>query len=108
MKAMSRIVRRRFVAVLVAGALVGALSGRVWPGAAADTKSPTVQTTPGGWVAAAPRDEIRPEFAYNPHGGPDGQGCLAVTADRREGLDGWWTKSFPVTGGRHYRFTAHY
>jgi len=63
---------------------------------------------PDGWSIAAPRDEIRPEFAYDPSGGPDGKGCLTIKADRREGLDGCWTKSFPVTGGKHYRFDARY
>jgi predicted amidohydrolase len=63
---------------------------------------------PDGWSAAAARDEIRPDFVYDPAGGPDGTGCLVIRADRREGLDGCWTKSFPVTGGKHYRFAARY
>ncbi len=29
-----------------------------------------------------------------------------ITADQREGLDGSWTKTFPVTGGKSYQFTA--
>src|SRR5439155_1450265 len=66
------------------------------------------EPAPEGWTAAAPRDEIRPEFAYDPTGGPDGTGALVIRADRRAGLDGWWAKSFPVTGGKHYRFAARY
>ena len=31
---------------------------------------------PDGWTAAAPRDEIKPAFAFDPAGGPDGKGCL--------------------------------
>src|SRR5881275_66944 len=110
MKTMSRISRRRFVVVVLAGAIAGAyLIAWARPGTAADTKAPTPpETAPGGWVAAAPRAEIRPDFAYDPRGGPDGQGCLVITADRREGLDGCWTKSFPVAGGRHYHFMARY
>src|SRR5262249_60864618 len=27
---------------------------------------------------------------------------------QREGLDGWWTKTFPVEGGKHYRVQAFY
>jgi predicted amidohydrolase len=109
MRTISRVSRRKFAAVVLTCASAGVLL--LWwdrPGTAADAKAPAVRTAPGGWVAAAPRDEIRPDFAYDPQGGPDGQGCLVITADRRDGLDGCWTKSFPVTGGRHYRFTAHY
>jgi predicted amidohydrolase len=61
---------------------------------------------PEGWTAAAPRDEIRPDFAYNPKGGPDGSGSFIIEADQREGLDGYWVKTFPIVGGRHYRFEA--
>ena len=61
-----------------------------------------------GWTAAAPRDEIRPAFAYNPHGGPDRKGAHIIEADKREGLDGYWTKTFTVTGGKHYHFSALY
>jgi predicted amidohydrolase len=61
---------------------------------------------PDGWTTAAPRPEIRPAFAYEPAGGPDGRGAFVIRADQREGLDGWWTRTVPVAGGKHYRFTA--
>ena len=61
-----------------------------------------------GWQAAAPRDEIRPTFAYKAEGGPDGRGAHVIAGDGREGLDGWWAKTVPVLGGRHYRFFALY
>ena len=61
-----------------------------------------------GWSAAASRDEIRPSFAYDPHGGPDRTGAHIIEADGRQGLDGWWTKSFAITGGNHYRVSALY
>lgn len=61
---------------------------------------------PDGWVAAAPRDEIRPEFGYDPRGGPNGKGALVIRSDGREGLQGRWTRTFPVEGGRCYRFSA--
>ena len=57
-----------------------------------------------GWVAASPRDEIRPEFDKLPGGGPEGQGLLAITADDREGLVGSWVHSMPIVGGQAYRF----
>lgn len=59
-----------------------------------------------GWRAESPRDEIRPEFAYEDSADPGGAGRLLITHDGREGLDGYWTKAFPVTGGEHYRFSA--
>jgi predicted amidohydrolase len=68
----------------------------------------SADAAPDGWSATAPRDEIRPAFTYDPSGGPDARGCLVITADRRDGLDGWWKKTFPVTGGKHYRFDARY
>ncbi len=58
------------------------------------------------WSAVAPRDEIRPQFQRAEIGGKSGRGVLAIRADEREGLHGWWQKTFPVTGGRYYRFSA--
>ena len=65
-------------------------------------------SAPAGWQTAAPREEIRPRFAFDPEGGPDGRGAFVIEADAREGLDGYWTKAFPITGGSHYRFCVHY
>ncbi len=62
---------------------------------------------PDGWSTNAPRDELRPHFAYDPAGGPDGRGGLIIEADGREGLHGRWSKTFPVTGGRGYTFRAY-
>lgn len=61
---------------------------------------------PSGWQSAAPREEIRPEFAYTPDGGRRGESTLVIQHDAREGLDGFWTRTFPVTGGQFYRFEA--
>jgi predicted amidohydrolase len=65
-----------------------------------------VASAPEGWLSAAPRVELRPRFACRPQGGRDARGSLVIEADEREGLDGWWTKTFPVQGGKHYRFHA--
>ncbi len=64
------------------------------------------EQAPEGWTAKAPREEIRPEFRYNAQGGHDGKGEFIIAADEREGLQGWWEKTYPVTGGHHYRFEA--
>jgi len=62
--------------------------------------------SPDGWKTASPREEIAPQFSRNPHGGPDGAGGLVIEADGRPGLDGYWVKTFPIVGGRYYRFQA--
>lgn len=59
-----------------------------------------------GWTTAGPREEIRPKFQREETGGKSGHGELAILADEREGLHGWWEKTFSVTGGRYYRFSA--
>src|SRR6185436_10092990 len=61
---------------------------------------------PDGWTAVAPREEIRPEFQRTETGGRSAHGSLIIRADEREGLHGWWQKTFTVTGGQHYRFSA--
>lgn len=63
-------------------------------------------TCADGWSATSPRDEIRPAFSAEPQGGRSGKGALVIEADGREGLDGYWTKDIPITGGRTYRFEA--
>ena len=61
---------------------------------------------PDGWQSAAPREEIRPAFSFEPRGGPKNAGSLVITHDHRDGLDGWFQKSFAVNGGGYYRFHA--
>ena len=61
---------------------------------------------PPGWTTVSPRDEIHPAFSYEPKGGPKQAGSFVVTHDQRDGLDGWFQKSFPVTGGEFYSFHA--
>ncbi|MBI2481198.1 MAG: carbon-nitrogen hydrolase family protein [Planctomycetia bacterium] len=61
---------------------------------------------PAGWAVTSPREEIRPEFSYLPNGGPRGAGSLVISADEREGLFGWWEKTFKIEGGKFYQFSA--
>lgn len=65
-------------------------------------------TAPEGWVGKSPREEIRPAFSYSSQAGKSGKGALVISADEREGLFGWWEKTFSVKGGKHYRFSACY
>lgn len=59
-----------------------------------------------GWHAGSPRPEIRPQFQVKTM--PDGSLHLTITHDEREGLDGYWERSFPVSGQKWYRFRAAY
>lgn len=59
------------------------------------------------WTPVAPRDEIRPDFAREATGGREGGEALVITMDQREGLHGWWSRTFSVTGGQWYKFRAY-
>jgi predicted amidohydrolase len=71
-------------------------------------KPSTASAAPDGWETTAPREELRPHFAYEVAGGRSGKGGLVIQSDRREGLHGAWAKNVPVTGGKFYRFEAYY
>lgn len=88
--------------LLLASLVVFGNTAPVSPVAAPDKPA----TIPDGWKAAAPRDEIAPDFAYDPTGGPKKSGAFVITADAREGLHGWVQKEFPVKGDKHYHFRA--
>ena len=60
-----------------------------------------------GWTNTTPREEIKPVFSYKPKGGLNRQGSFLIKSDEREGLLGRWTRTFPVTGGKHYHFSVH-
>jgi len=64
------------------------------------------KNTPESWQAKAPREEIAPGFSFKRSGGRDGSGAFIIEHDSRAGLDGAWTKTFPVQGGRYYCFEA--
>ena len=102
----------RFVVLLATALFGGALVAWNWLGAAADApKRPAPEhaaSAPDGWTTDSPREEIRPEFSYDPKGTSDGAGCFVIKADRREGLAGCWKKTYPVSGGKYYHFVANY
>jgi predicted amidohydrolase len=66
----------------------------------------TAEPAPDRWTTHSPRDEIRPDFRFDPTGGANGKLALIIAADEREGLHGSWQKTFPVAGGKHYKFCA--
>ncbi len=59
-----------------------------------------------GWSTVAPRKELLPQFRYLPRGGRKDSSQFIIEGDGREGLDGWWEKTFVVTGGKFFRFEA--
>jgi predicted amidohydrolase len=61
---------------------------------------------PDGWHPAAPRPEIQPAISFEPRGGPDQSGAFVIATDAGIGQQGWVQKTFPVTGGKTYRFLA--
>ena len=61
---------------------------------------------PEGWSEESPREEIRPDFAYLPKGGPQGAGSFVLEGKPHKGAVGWWQKTFDVKGGQTYRFEA--
>ena len=73
----------------------------------------TDAAAPPGWETASPREEITPEFSYDPEGGPDRTGSFVIQSAQREGLvridddaalRGWIDEAFaehPVEAGRY-------
>lgn len=61
---------------------------------------------PEGWSTATPRDELKPEFHFEPKGGPNKSGSWMIETDAREGLHGFWAKPVAIEGGHFYAFHA--
>lgn len=59
------------------------------------------------WMPLSFRDEIKPLFRVEPSGGRKGDNMLIIEHDARAGLDGFWMRTFPVSGGEFYRFSAY-
>jgi predicted amidohydrolase len=65
----------------------------------------THSIAPEGWRTAAPREEIRPEFAFDPKGGADKKGSFRIAADARKGSMDTGRERFRL-GGQPYRFSV--
>ncbi len=63
------------------------------------------ERAPEGWTAETPREEIRPEFAWDASGGGH-EGALVIGADDREGLMGSWARTIPIQGENFYHFVV--
>ena len=66
----------------------------------------TASVGPDGWQTGSPREEITPTFHYDAKAGRSGAGAFVIETGAREGMDGYWTRSFAVTGGKYYQFDA--
>jgi predicted amidohydrolase len=97
---------KRRLLVKVAISMFGVVALLSAGAAGASEQTQVAAGAPEGWRPESPRDEIRPEFSYDPKGGPEAKGALVIRAGAAEGQNGFWAKTFPVTGGRYYRFQA--
>ena len=87
--------------------LCGLLLCAACPPSAAEEPPTEKAIAPDGWQPNSPRDELRPEFRFLPDGGHGGAPRLVIAADERPGLHGYWSRTFPIRGGQHYRFVAY-
>lgn len=58
---------------------------------------------PEGWITRSPREEIAPRFSYE-RSDQENNGTMVIRHDDREGLDGWFEKTYSVVGGDWMRF----
>ena len=58
------------------------------------------------WTMHAPRDEIRPQYAYVADRGKDHSGGLVIDSSGFEGAHGWWEATTPISGGEYYHFSV--
>jgi predicted amidohydrolase len=92
----------RYRFALVGCFVVVAAGAAVPPPEEPKPPAPPSPAAPPGWTTNWPREELRPTFRYNPD-----TGAFVIISDA-EGQHGWFEKSFPVTGGNHYRFAARH
>ncbi len=59
---------------------------------------------PEGWESAPVREEMQVHFAFNAGRGPNGRGEWVIELEG-PGDQGYWHKTFPVEGGKTYRFS---
>jgi len=98
---MKRVSRRSFLKTSALASISG-MAGAYSP---SEIQKKSI-ATPDGWSTTFPREEIKPYFAYNPKGGPAQNGSFTIESDKPYGLMGRWTRTFPVNGGRQYRFSV--
>ena len=63
------------------------------------------ESAPVGWTTETPRDELRPQFAWDTTSAR-APGVFVIRADERAGLAGSWARTIPVEAGKHYHFSV--
>ena len=61
---------------------------------------------PEPWSVHAPDREIIPQFFYDPQGGMRHDGSFRIRTNAGVEQHGWFQRSYPVSGGKWYRFQA--
>jgi len=56
------------------------------------------------WVPESPREELKPDFATESPRRFDGVPALEIRANGKDSVNGWWTRTVPVSPGRFYEF----
>ena len=84
--------------------ILGVLAVVLLPTAAAaqatgSTIAGAVKDAPEGWQTVSPREEIRPQFSFEPASGPQRAGSLVIAADARDGgTEVTLVGSMPIAG----------
>jgi predicted amidohydrolase len=60
----------------------------------------------GDWTFTSPRPELAPRAGGTVLANGYATATFQITHDEREGLDGYWTKTFRAEGGKWYRFAV--
>src|SRR5688500_18064967 len=95
----------RIVAYTIAS--VGALCAAERPGLGARSVSAN-EADAADWKRWSPRDEIMPQFAFDPKGGREGRGALKITARAASDFGAWRSTLGNLRAGQAYRFNAWY
>lgn len=88
--------------ILASSCLIGVI---MCASACADERPRLPGPFPEPWNTGSPRPELSPKFEFTFKGGRNGEMGLVI-AGEREGLHGWWSRSYDVIGGKTYRFQA--
>lgn len=97
-------VKRRFC-LDSTGLALGLIGCWVWLTFTPAALAQSPEEPPAGWTTSSPRAELQPKFEYTATGGRHGNSGFVINAER-DGVHGWWTKTFAVSGGRYMQFTA--
>ena len=100
--------RVSFLRVAALGfATIGLLGAAEQPAIIARSQFATAADV-AGWKSWSPRDEISPQFAFDPKGGREGRGALKIAVRAASDFGAWRSKLGDLRPGQAYRFNAWY